>query len=101
MRKLPNNCPLFDMANGSSWIGSVMQAHTNMTEIKEALDLFWRVGVDPSKVVLGTAFYGRSFTISDLDCVSPGCPFSGAGTAGSCTDSAGTLSYKGMAATIH
>jgi chitinase len=73
-----------------------MQAHTNLTEIKEALNLFWRVGVDPNKVVLGMAFYGRSYTMSDTDCMDPGCSFSGAGTAGPCTDSAGTLSYKGI-----
>ncbi|KAJ5705359.1 hypothetical protein N7536_001048 [Penicillium majusculum] len=76
------------------WIGSVMHGHTNMTEIIEALDLFWRVGVDPSKVVMGVAFYGRSFTMSDTSCISPGCAFSGAGTAGPCTNSPGTLSYK-------
>jgi chitinase len=78
------------------YIGSIMQAHTNLTEIKKALDLFWRVGVDPSKVILGTAFYGRSYTMNETDCIQPGCPFSSAGAAAPCTDSAGTLSYKGM-----
>ncbi|KAJ5712178.1 hypothetical protein N7488_006334 [Penicillium malachiteum] len=76
------------------WIGAIMQAHTNLTEIKNTMELFWRIGVDPSQINLGAAFYGRSFTASDSDCVVPGCPFSGPGDAGPCTDSAGTLSYK-------
>ena len=29
----------------------VLDAHTNLTEIDEAFDLYWRVGVDPSQVV--------------------------------------------------
>ena len=29
----------------------VLDAHTNLTEIDEAFDLYWRAGVDPSQVV--------------------------------------------------
>lgn len=72
-----------------------MQAHTNLTEIKSALDLMWRAGVEPSKIVMGTGFYGRSFTVDDPSCVDPGCAFSVAGNAGPCTATAGVLSYKG------
>ncbi|KAJ5907345.1 hypothetical protein N7495_000027 [Penicillium taxi] len=76
------------------WIGSVMLAHTNLTKIKSALDLMWRAGVQPSDVVLGIGFYGRSYTMLDTSCFEPGCSFASSGTAGSCTDSAGVLSYK-------
>ncbi|KAJ5653046.1 hypothetical protein N7490_000049 [Penicillium lividum] len=76
------------------WIGKIMQAHTNLTEIKSALDLMWRAGVEPSKIVLGTGFYGRSFTVDDPSCIDPGCAFSVAGNAGPCTATAGVLSYK-------
>ncbi|KAL7651280.1 hypothetical protein ACMYSQ_011013 [Aspergillus niger] len=76
------------------WIGKVMQAHTNLTEIKSALDLMWRVGVEPSKIVMGIGFYGRSFTVNDATCVDPGCAFADAGHAGPCTATAGVLSYK-------
>lgn len=58
-------------------IGAVALAHTNLTEIKQTLDLFWRNNVDPDKIVLGLAFYGRSFTLADPSCQSAGCPFSG------------------------
>lgn len=34
------------------------------------------------------------FTLNDTSCTSAGCPFSAAGSAGPCTDSAGTLSFN-------
>jgi len=50
--------------------------------------------VDPSKVVLGLGWYGRSFTLVDPSCNTPNgiCQFSAGGNPGSCTNSAGTLS---------
>lgn len=61
-------------------------------EIKEGLDLLWRNEIDPQKVVLGEAFYGRSFTLSDTSCTAPGCPFSSGGDPGQCTATSGILS---------
>lgn len=78
------------------YIGKVLGAHTNLTEIKIGLDLLWRTDVDPSQVVMGMGFYGRSFTLSDVSCQDPGCPFASAGDAGQCTATAGILSYKGI-----
>ncbi|KAF7553411.1 hypothetical protein G7Z17_g3646 [Cylindrodendrum hubeiense] len=74
------------------FIPSVVQAHTNLTEIKDSLNLLWRNSINPNKVVLGLGFYGRSFTLEDVRCKEPGCPFSGAGELGKCTDTAGILS---------
>lgn len=74
-------------------IGSIVQGHTNLTEIKLAAELFWRVNVPPSKIVMGFGFYGRSFTLSDPSCNTPGCPFSGASNPGPCTGTAGILGY--------
>lgn len=70
-----------------------VNAHTNLTEIDESLKLLWRNNIDPSKVVLGLGFYGRSFTLQDPSCIEPGCPFTGGAPAGPCTDSVGTLSF--------
>nr|WBV74231.1 putative chitinase [Pestalotiopsis kenyana] len=78
----------------SPWTESVLAAHTNLTEIETALDLLWRNDIDPSKVVLGMGFYGRSFTMTDSSCSTPGCAWSGAGKAGDCTATEGILSYK-------
>ncbi|OCL10883.1 glycoside hydrolase family 18 protein [Glonium stellatum] len=75
-------------------IGSHVLAHSNLTEIDLALDLFWRNNVDPNKIVLGMGFYGRSFKLSSSSCWKPGCIFSGPGDKGRCTDTPGILSYK-------
>jgi chitinase len=36
-------------------IGPYVYAHTNLTEIDDALDLFWRNDIDASKINLGLA----------------------------------------------
>lgn len=74
-------------------IGSIVQGHTNLTEIQQSVDLLWRVGISPAKIVLGVGFYGRSFQLADSGCSKPGCLFKGAAEAGACTASAGTLGY--------
>lgn len=76
-------------------IGNHVLAHTNLTEIDLALDLFWRNNINPSKIVLGVGFYGRSFKLSNPSCWKPGCSFSGPGDRGPCTKAEGILSYKG------
>lgn len=79
--------------DGSDPVGNQVLAHTNLTEIKLAVELLWRVNIPPEKVVLGTGFYGRAFQLSDPKCNTPGCAFSGAANPGPCTDAAGTLAY--------
>ncbi|KAJ6007241.1 hypothetical protein N7540_011217 [Penicillium herquei] len=74
-------------------IGPYVYAHTNLTDIDAALSLFWRNNIDPLKINLGLAFYGRSFELKDPSCMTPGCEFNGPGKAGGCTNTAGILSY--------
>jgi chitinase len=74
-------------------------AHTNLTEIDDALTLFWRNSVNPNKIVMGLGFYGRSFKLSNKSCTKVGCPFipldqGGGADPGNCTQNCGTLSYK-------
>ncbi|KAK2803673.1 hypothetical protein FQN50_006889 [Emmonsiellopsis sp. PD_5] len=78
-------------------IGSIVQGHTNLTEIKTAVELLWRVKVPPSKVALGFGFYGRAFTLQDPNCIAPGCPFSGGAKPGVCTGTSGYLSHYEVA----
>ncbi|UKZ64116.1 uncharacterized protein TrAtP1_005335 [Trichoderma atroviride] len=80
--------------DGNNTIGKQVLAHSNLTEIDLSLDLFWRVGVEPSKIVLGLGFYGRSFRLKDPRCWKPGCAFSGPGDAGPCFGTAGILSFR-------
>ena len=63
------------------------------SEIKLAAELFWRVNISPADIVMGFGFYGRSFTLSDPNCNTPGCPFSGASNPGPCTATGGILGY--------
>ncbi|KAH2337317.1 hypothetical protein KXW87_006348 [Aspergillus fumigatus] len=81
----------------SEWTDSVINPHTNITEISAGLDLLWRNNIDPAKVLLGLGFYGRSFTLEDSSCNTPGCAFSttsgsGGARAGECTGTSGILS---------
>ena len=75
-------------------IGSNIFAHSNLTEIKSALDLLWRNDVPAKKLNLGLGFYGRSFTLVDPLCTTPGCGFRGGANPGSCSNNAGTLTYR-------
>lgn len=75
-------------------IGNRVLAHTNLTEIEDALNLLWRNEVPAKKVNLGLAFYSRTFQLKDKDCWDPGCPFKGGAMEGPCTKSSGTLSYR-------
>ncbi|KAH6871517.1 hypothetical protein B0T10DRAFT_466678 [Thelonectria olida] len=75
-------------------IGPHVYVHTKLTEIKDALDLFWREDISPDVINLGLAFYGRSFKLKDPSCTTPGCVFSGPGDEGRCTKTAGILSYR-------
>jgi len=75
-------------------IGNHIYAHTNLTEIKQALNLFWRNDVPANKLNLGLGFYGRSFQLSDPLCHTPGCGFKGGATPGPCSDNSGTLTYR-------
>ncbi|KAH8427983.1 glycoside hydrolase family 18 protein [Aspergillus melleus] len=74
-------------------IGSIVQGHTNLTEIKQAAELLWRVGIKPEKVVMGFGFYGRSFQLQDPSCTNPGCQFHGDATPGPCSKTSGILMY--------
>lgn len=75
-------------------IGSHIFAHSNLTEIEEALNLLWRNDVPAKKLNLGLGFYGRSFTLVDPQCTTPGCGFRGGALPGPCSDNSGTLTYR-------
>ena len=80
--------------SSNRFTGPFIRPHTNLTEIEDGLSLLWRVGVEPSMIVLGLGWYGRSFTLADPDCNVPNgkCKFTAGGAPGKCTKSSGTLS---------
>ncbi|KAI4591932.1 hypothetical protein KJ359_012063 [Pestalotiopsis sp. 9143b] len=73
-------------------LGPYARAHTNLTEIEEALQLLWRNNINPGRVNMGLGFYGRSFTMKDPSCMTAGCEFTEGGNGGECTGTAGVLS---------
>ncbi|KAE8375114.1 glycoside hydrolase [Aspergillus bertholletiae] len=74
-------------------IGPHAYAHTNLTEINMGLELLWRNNINPSRVVMGLGFYGRSFTMVDPNCLKPGCRFKAhEAPAGECTNIPGVIS---------
>ncbi|KAL1968102.1 hypothetical protein VTN77DRAFT_2232 [Rasamsonia byssochlamydoides] len=75
-----------------SWDNPILaQPHTNLSDISQSLQLLWNVGIDPQKVNMGLAHYGKTYTLSDTSCTTPGCPATGPGKAGPCSNEAGTL----------
>lgn len=52
-------------------VGNIVMAHTNITEIQDALNLLWRNDVPANKVNLGIGFYGRTYELEDPSV----CPF--------------------------
>ncbi|KAH7039788.1 glycoside hydrolase superfamily [Microdochium trichocladiopsis] len=79
---------------GSKWLRDFLNAHTNITEITNYLDLFWRNNINPAKITLGLAFYSRTFTVADRSCTTPRCRFDSGGNPGPYTrdTKGGTLS---------
>lgn len=74
-------------------LGPLVRSHTNIKEIDLALELFLKDGVPSEKLVLGLAYYGRSFQLKNPLCSKIGCEFVGPSRAGRCTNSPGTLAW--------
>ncbi|TPX21388.1 hypothetical protein DIZ76_015345 [Coccidioides immitis] len=81
-------------------IGSHIYGHSNITEMRLALDLLWRNDVPAHKVNMGLGFYGRSFQLQDPACDKPGCVFKGGAAKGACSGESGILTYREIMAMI-
>ena len=76
----------------ASVLGAFVRPQTSVLDIGTDLLPLWFDGVDPKKVNLGIAYYGRGYTLSNSSCTEIGCPYSGSSLPGPCTRSAGILS---------
>ena len=78
---------------GTNYTQPWLNSHTNLTEITDYFDLMWRNDIDPAKVVLGLAFYSRTFALADPGCTAVGgkCLFASGGKPGRCSNNVGTL----------
>ncbi|KAH6651435.1 glycosyl hydrolases family 18-domain-containing protein [Truncatella angustata] len=86
--------------DGKNPIGQHIYGHTNLTEMTQAFDLFWRNDVPANKLNMGLGFYGRAFQLQDPSCSKPGCNFKGGATKGGCSGESGILSYREIMAVI-
>ncbi|KAF4906599.1 Chitotriosidase-1 [Colletotrichum fructicola] len=86
--------------DGKNPIGQHIYGHTNLTEMEQAFDLFWRNDVPANKLNMGLGFYGRAFQLQDSSCSKPGCGFKGGATKGGCSGESGILSYREIMAVI-
>ncbi|TQV90074.1 glycosyl hydrolases family 18 [Cordyceps javanica] len=75
--------------------GNCLRSHVNVTETMNALSMITKAGVPSNKIAVGIASYGRSFQMTDGQCVGPMCTYTGkasGATPGRCTKTAGYIS---------
>jgi len=85
------NIMTYDIAGyWSTEVGS----HTDMRYIRSVIPYFYEQGVPSSSLVMGLGAYGRTFSLSDPNCMDIGCPFNGA-SGGGCPvwDEKGYIAY--------
>lgn len=58
---------------GVKQIGRIVYGQTNIPEISNWTLPLWYDKVDPSKINLGLAYYGRGYTLADQNCNRVGC----------------------------
>lgn len=73
-------------------LGATVRGQTDIREIYNDTLPLWFDGLDPKKINLGLAYYGRGYTLAKRSCNQLGCPFTGPSAKGPCTDYDGVLS---------
>ncbi|KAL8692314.1 MAG: hypothetical protein Q9218_002631 [Villophora microphyllina] len=73
-------------------LGNLVRPQTDIREIaNDSIPLFF-AGLDPAKINIGLASYGRGYTLASSSCASFGCPFTGPSKPMPCTAFAGVAS---------
>ncbi|PSR80523.1 glycosyl hydrolases family 18-domain-containing protein [Coniella lustricola] len=75
-------------------IGKVIIGQTNVPEIYNWTLPLWYDSVDPSKINMGLAYYGRGYTVANVDCTEVGCAWSGVSNPAPCTAFGGVMSLE-------
>ncbi|KAI0118066.1 glycosyl hydrolases family 18-domain-containing protein [Hypoxylon sp. NC0597] len=75
-------------------IGKTIIGQTNIPEIYNWTSPLWYDGVDPSKINLGLAYYGRGYTVESVDCMEVGCKWSTTSRPAPCTAFGGVMSLE-------
>ncbi|KAF2640323.1 glycoside hydrolase [Massarina eburnea CBS 473.64] len=72
-------------------LGAIIRGQADIRDIANDVVPLWFAELDPSKINLGIALYGRGYTVNDTSCNTLGCPFKGASKPGACTHTDGIL----------
>lgn len=75
-------------------IGKTIIGQTNIPEIYNWTLPLWYDSVDPSKINMGLAYYGRGYTVASVDCMEVGCKWSSTSRAAPCTAFGGVMSLE-------
>ncbi|OTA65820.1 glycoside hydrolase family 18 protein, partial [Hypoxylon sp. EC38] len=75
-------------------IGKTIIGQTNIPEIYNWTSPLWYDGIDPSKINLGLAYYGRGYTVASVDCMEVGCKWSSTSRPAPCTAFGGVMSLE-------
>ncbi|TAQ91349.1 hypothetical protein B7494_g366 [Chlorociboria aeruginascens] len=75
-------------------LAATIQPQTDIRDISNDSLPFWYDSINPSKINLGIAYYGRGYTSLNTSCVDIGCQYTGPSIAGNCTNTAGVLSLR-------
>jgi GH18 family chitinase len=78
----------------ASYLGAEVRSQTSIIDITADTQPLWFAYVNPWKINLGLAYYGRGYTLSNTSCTDIGCPYSGPNLPGPCTDTPGLLSLQ-------
>lgn len=81
-------------------IGPTIIGQTNIPEIYNWTLPLWYDGLDASKINLGLAYYGRGYTVANIDCTEIGCQWSGPSRPAPCTAFGGVMSLEEIEAII-
>lgn len=68
--------------------------HTNIPEITNWTFPLWYDSVNPAKINMGLAYYGRGYSLADPNCNNVGCAWSARSRPGPYTDFGGVMSLE-------
>ena len=66
--------------------GSIVRGQADIREIHNDTQPLWFDALDPAKIKLGLAYYGRGYTLTSPSCANLGCPFMEPSLPGPCTN---------------
>ena len=78
----------------ASTLGALVRPQTSIIDINSTMQPLWFDSINPAKINLGIAYYGRGFTLLNESCTEIGCPYTGPNAPGPCTNSTGILSLQ-------